>query len=61
MWASLRLADSALALDASIDVSDVKTGEIVFASEAHKDSSAHRQQSTAEACAKHLNDKIEGK
>jgi len=47
--------------DASINVSDVKTGEIVFAYEAHKDSSAHGQQSTAEACAKHLKDKIEGK
>lgn len=42
--------------DASISVSDVKTGEVVFAYEAHKDSSAHGQQSTAEACAKHLKD-----
>jgi hypothetical protein len=47
--------------DASINVSNVKTGEVVFAYEAHKDSSAHGQQSTAEACAKHLKDKIEGK
>ena len=47
--------------DASINVSSVKTGEVVFAYEAHKDSSAHGQQSTAEACAKHLKDKIEGK
>ena len=47
--------------DASINVSNVKTGEVVFAYEAHKDSSAHGQQSTAEACAKHLNEKIEGK
>ena len=47
--------------DASINVSNVKTGEVVFAYEAHKDSSAHGQQSTAEACAKHLNEKIDGK
>ena len=47
--------------DASINVSSVKTGEVVFAYEAHKDSSAHGQQSTAEACAKHLKDKVEGK
>jgi hypothetical protein len=43
--------------DASINVSNVKTGEVVFAYEAHKDSSAHGQQSTAEACAKHLKDR----
>jgi hypothetical protein len=47
--------------DASINVSNIKTGEVVFAYEAHKDSSAHGQQSTAEACAKHLKEKIEGK
>jgi hypothetical protein len=47
--------------DASINVSSVKTGGIVFAYEAHKDSSAHGEQSTAEACAKHLKDQIEGK
>jgi hypothetical protein len=47
--------------DASVNVSNLKTGEVVFAYEAHKDSSAHGQQSTAEACAKHLKDKIEGK
>ena len=47
--------------DASINVSSVKTGDIVFAYEAHKDSSAHGQQSTAEACAKHLKDQIEAK
>jgi co-chaperonin GroES (HSP10) len=47
--------------DASINVSSVKTGDIVFAYEAHKDSSAHGQQSTAEACAKHLKDQMDGK
>jgi hypothetical protein len=47
--------------DASINVSNVKTGEVVFAYEAHKESSAHGQQSTAEACAKHLKDQITAK
>ena len=47
--------------DASINVSSVKTGEVVFAYEAHKESSAHGQQSTAEACAKHLKDQITAK
>jgi len=47
--------------DASINVSSVKSGQIVFAYEANKQSSAHGQQSTAEACAKHLKDQIEGK
>ena len=47
--------------DASINVSSVKTGDVVFAYEAHKDSSAHGQQSTAEACAKHLKDQMDGK
>ncbi|MGA8366054.1 MAG: hypothetical protein WB716_01930 [Candidatus Acidiferrales bacterium] len=47
--------------DASISVSSVKSGEVVFAYEANKQSSAHGQQSTAEACAKHLKDKIEEK
>jgi hypothetical protein len=47
--------------DASINVANIKTGEVVFAYEAHKDSSAHGQQSTAEACAKHLKEKIQGK
>jgi hypothetical protein len=47
--------------DATINVSNVKSGEIVFAYEAHKQSSTHGQQSTAEACAKHLKDKMESK
>ncbi|MGH9774770.1 MAG: hypothetical protein ACRD50_07460 [Candidatus Acidiferrales bacterium] len=47
--------------DATINVADAKTGEIAFAYEAHKQSSAHGQQSSAEACAKHLKDYIEKK
>jgi len=46
---------------ASITVSDRKSGEVVFAYSVNKKSSAHGKRSTAEACAKHLKDQIEGK
>src|SRR5262245_23793995 len=41
---------------ASIHLSDVKSGEIIFAYSVNKQSSAHGKKSTAEACAKHLKD-----
>lgn len=44
---------------ASISVTDLQSGEIVFAYTAHKKSSAHGKRSTAEACAKHLKNRIE--
>jgi hypothetical protein len=44
---------------ASIQVSDLKTSEVVFAYSVNKLSSAHGRKSTAEACAKHLKEKIE--
>ena len=47
--------------EASIRVSDIKTGEVVWAYSANKQNSVHGKQSTAEACAKHLKDVIEGK
>lgn len=47
--------------EASIQVANLKTGEVVFAYAVHKADSAHGKRSTAEACAKHLNKKIEGK
>lgn len=47
--------------EASINVSNIKTGEIVFAYSAHKENSAHGKQSSAEACAKHLKEKITAK
>jgi len=47
--------------EASINVANIKTGEIVFAYSAHKENSAHGKQSSAEACAKHLKEKITGK
>lgn len=44
---------------ASIKVSDIKSGEVVFAYSVNKQSSAHGKRSTAEACAKHLKEQIE--
>ena len=46
---------------ASIQVTNLKTTEVVFAYAANKQSSAHGKKSTAEACAKHLKEKIESK
>jgi glucose/arabinose dehydrogenase len=46
---------------ASITVNEIKSGEVVFAYSVNKQSSAHGKRSTAEACAKHLKEQIEGK
>jgi hypothetical protein len=46
---------------ASITVTERKSGEVVFAYSVNKKSSAHGKRSTAEACAKHLKEMIEGK
>ena len=46
---------------ASITVTDNKSGDVVYAYSVNKQSSAHGKRSTAEACAKHLKDQIEGK
>jgi hypothetical protein len=46
---------------ASIQVSNLKTSEVVFAYSVNKISSAHGKKSSAEACAKHLKEKIESK
>jgi hypothetical protein len=40
-------------------VTDAKTGAILFAYSAVKTNSAHGKESTAEACAKHLKEKID--
>lgn len=47
--------------EASIRVTNLKSGEIAWAYSANKQNSAHGKQSTAESCAKHLKDAIEGK
>jgi hypothetical protein len=46
---------------ASIQVVNLKSSEVVFAYSVNKVSSAHGKKSTAEACAKHLKEKIESK
>jgi hypothetical protein len=46
---------------ASIQVASVQSGEVVFAYSVNKVSSAHGKKSSAEACAKHLKEKIESK
>ena len=44
--------------EATINLANLKTGVIVFGYSVHKENSAHGKKSTAEACAKHLNEKI---
>lgn len=46
---------------ASISISDLKSGEIVFAYSVNKKDSLHGKQSTAEACAVHIKDELEKK
>jgi len=46
---------------ASIQVTNLRTKELVFAYSVNKQSSAHGKRSSAEACAKHLKEKIGGK
>ena len=46
---------------ASISVTSVQSGEIVFAYSANKKNSAHGRQTSAEACAKHLKEALEQK
>jgi hypothetical protein len=44
---------------ASIQENNLKSGEVAFAYSKNKQSSVHGKKSTAEACAKHLKEKIE--
>jgi N-acetylmuramoyl-L-alanine amidase len=44
---------------ASINLTELKSGEIVYAYSANKKNSAHGKQTSAEACAKHLKEAIE--
>lgn len=44
---------------ATIQVTDLKSGEIVYAYSYHNNDSAHGKKSSAEACAKHLRKQIE--
>jgi len=47
--------------DASITMTDKKNGNVVFAYAVDKKSTLHGQQTTAEACAKHLEAHMNGK
>lgn len=44
--------------DASIQVANLASGEVVFAYSVHEQSSNRGRQSAAESCAKHLKEKI---
>jgi len=46
---------------ASIQITNLTTSEVVFAYSVNKVSSAHGKKSNAEACAKHLKEKIDSK
>jgi hypothetical protein len=46
---------------ASIQVADLESGDVVFAYSVNKQNSARGRQSTAEACAKHLKEAFEKK
>jgi hypothetical protein len=46
---------------ATIAIANIATGEVVYSYAVFKKSSAHGKQSTAEACAKHIKEKLESK
>jgi len=45
--------------EASVTVSNIKSGEVVWAYSVHQEASTHGKRSSAEACAKHMKDEIE--
>lgn len=47
--------------EASINVTNLKTSEVVYAYAYHNPNSAHGKKTSAESCAKHLKEKVEGK
>jgi hypothetical protein len=58
-WAKmLFIGSTASREEASIQVVDLKDGEVVFAYSVHKRNSVRGKQSAGEACAKHLREKI---
>jgi hypothetical protein len=58
-WAKILFTRSAASTEeASINVTNLKTGVIVFAYNVNKQNAARGKQSAAEACAKHLNEMI---
>ncbi len=61
-WAKMLFMGSAASKEqAGIKIVDIKSEEVVFAYAVHKSNSARGRQSAAEACAKHLKEKVEFK
>jgi hypothetical protein len=60
-WAKTIFVSPASHAQASITVKDVKSGALAFAYNVDKMNAARADQSTAEACAKHLKEAIEKK
>lgn len=59
-WAKMLFMGSEQSRElASVKVVELKTGEVVYGYAVHKGNSYHGKQSAAEACAKHLKEKIE--
>ncbi len=58
-WAKMLFMGSEASREqASVQVVDLKTGDVVFAYSVHKANSVRGKQSAGEACAKHLKEKI---
>jgi hypothetical protein len=61
-WAKMAFFGSGQSKEqASIKVTNLKSGVVAFAYAVNKGSASHGKQSAAEACAKHLKDRIEGR
>jgi hypothetical protein len=61
-WAKMLFMGNDLSREqASIKVTNLKTGIVAFAYSVNKGSSARGKQSAGEACAKHIKEKIEGR
>jgi hypothetical protein len=61
-WAKMAFFGSGQSKEqASIKVTNLKTGVVAFAYAVNKGSAARGKQSAAEACAKHLKDRMEGR
>jgi hypothetical protein len=59
-WAKMMFMGSAASKEqAGIKIVNIKSDEVVFAYAVHKSNSARGRQSAAEACAKHMKEKIE--
>ena len=60
-WAKMLFARSTNSMEeAGIKITNISTDEVVFAYAVHKSNSVRGKQSAAEACAKHMKEKIEG-